>query len=99
VVGNFRTVAAQFIKRQTSNNTHAGHCWCWWIDVCRHLPSPYLLAMAAEIRTSRLEQRQGWRRSYVPRPASCIWCGALIDLLTTKEAAGLAGAVRDSIYL
>ena len=34
-----------------------------------------------------------------PRPASCIWCGALIDLLTTKEAAALAGTVRDGICL
>jgi hypothetical protein len=60
---------------------------------------PHLLAMVAKIRTSRLEQRQGWRRSYVLSPASRIWGGALIDLLTTMETAALAGVVRDSSYL
>jgi hypothetical protein len=97
VVGNFRTVAAKFIKRHPSNDTHAGHCWCWWIDVCRHLPS--LLARDGGQDQTRPDENNAKDGVEVTCHASqSHLVRALIDLLTTEEAAALGGGVRDSSY-
>jgi hypothetical protein len=60
---------------------------------------PHLLAMAAKIRSVPTRTTPRMAPKLRATLSQTHLGGALIDLPTTKEAAALAGTVRDGIYL